>query len=506
MTESTGDPIQHVVVLMLENRSFDQMLGIFKTSYPDMEGIDPTAAARINSDLDGNSFPQAATAETRIFPDPRHEYANVIRQLTGQLPQPVPVPARWDLLKVLRLLAAIVRIIKSWKAKKAASFEVAAEEYPRYFVVDYAISHPEATLDQRRQIMGYYDIDFLPAHHALARDFTICDHWFASVPGPTWTNRLFMHSGTSLGIVRMPEGESDVRNVDVYDQPTVYDRLNEQGVPWKIYFGDFPQSWVLLRQLEQPSIQNYSTMDDFYADVAGPASAFPAYSFIEPRYFPPDPNDDHPPHDTMAAQELLAGVYNALRAKDELWHSTLLVVLYDEHGGFFDHVIPPMADPPDNFTDEYGFDRLGVRVPALLVSPWVERGVLSTRFDHTSLLKYLTEKWKLGPLGNRVARARSIGEAIRTSGAPRTDAVERIIVPAQHRTAVTGAMNTEKSPNDLQEALFAFSGYLKKRTPEDPDQKPEMVMTTGETDALIQAEIAKHRAARFLACHKSKPS
>src|SRR5208282_3724767 len=136
-------------------------------------------------------------------------------------------------------------------------------------------------------------------------------------------------------------------------------------------------------------------------------------------------------HTTLNAQALLGNVYNALRQNDRLWTSTLLVVLYDEHGGFYDHVPPPAAVPPDGHSlPAFGFDRLGVRVPALLVSPWVERKVLKTEFDHTSLLKYLTEKWSLRALTDRVAKAQSFGSAIRTTGQPRTETPATVTVPA----------------------------------------------------------------------------
>src|SRR5262249_25028042 len=115
----------------------------------------------------------------------------------------------------------------------------------------------------------------------------------------------------------------------------------------------------------------------------------------------------------MKAQKLIADMYNAVRANEDLWNSTLLIVLYDEHGGFYDHVPPPEAIPPDDFHGEYAFNRLGVRVPALLVYPWVEPGVFHEQLDHTSLLRYLTGKWKLGPLGNRTAAAKTFDNAIR---------------------------------------------------------------------------------------------
>ncbi|MGH6969212.1 MAG: alkaline phosphatase family protein, partial [Stellaceae bacterium] len=114
-------------------------------------------------------------------------------------------------------------------------------------------------------------------------------------------------------------------------------------------------------------------------------------------------------------EKLIADVYNAIRANPALWQSTLLLVFYDEHGGFYDHVAPPAAIAPDDHREEYSFDRLGVRVPALIVSPWIDRGFEPTQFDHTSVLKYLIEKWHLGPLGQRAAAAstNSIGVALR---------------------------------------------------------------------------------------------
>jgi phospholipase C len=109
------------------------------------------------------------------------------------------------------------------------------------------------------------------------------------------------------------------------------------------------------------------------------------------------------PADDMNGEALIARLYNAIRANAALWTSTLLVVVYDEHGGFFDHAPPPEAIPPDNKTSEYAFDQYGIRVPAVLISPLVRSGKLSTRFDHTSILKYARDKWGLADLTARVA-------------------------------------------------------------------------------------------------------
>jgi hypothetical protein len=169
----------------------------------------------------------------------------------------------------------------------------------------------------------------------------------------------------------------------------------------------------------------------------------------------------------MKAEKLIADVYNSLRANPALWQSTLVVILYDEHGGFCDHVVPPIAIPPDDNQQEYSFDQLGVRVPALLVSPWVKRGVERTQFDHTSLLKYLIDKWGLGPLGKRTAAATSIGIAIGKE--QRDDTIERITMtadqlappdPGKEEAAAT-------TPTSHHAALQTMIAYLKIEADEE---------------------------------------
>src|SRR5262249_12997732 len=143
------------------------------------------------------------------------------------------------------------------------------------------------------------------------------------------------------------------------DQPTIFDRLNERNVSWAVYHGDTPLSLLLTHQWEPRNVACYRPMRHFFTDAAGPADEFPAFSFIEPAYLDPGANDDHPAHDVLAGEALIASVYNALRANEALWASSLLVVLFDEHGGFYDHVAPPVAVPPDHHQEEYSFDQLG---------------------------------------------------------------------------------------------------------------------------------------------------
>ena len=409
------DEIKHVVVLILENHSFDQMLGCLNAVWRDLDGVDP---ARSNADDDGNSFFQIERRERQMMLDPHHEVEHVAMQL-----------------------------------------ENGNGGFVRNFVRSHADPNPPSH-DDRQYIMSYYPLDFLPALHALGRNFTVCDRWFSSLPGPTWPNRFFALSGTALGRVDMPGDGTHTVDLPGYfaqTQDTIFDRLTDKGVHWKVYFHDIPQSWVLKHQRAPHNAARYFYIRQFFEDARGMASDFPEFCLIEPDYMGTEENDDHPPHDIMKAEKLIADVYNALRGNEELWRSTLLVVFYDEHGGFYDHVVPPQAVPPDEhvakvkYLDgvprDFKFDRFGVRVPAILASPWVKAGVEHACFDHTSVLKFVTEKWGLAPLpSERIKNARSIGLAI-TEPAPRMEALPRIqlqrdqlIPPNPHKEEAANAL------------------------------------------------------------------
>jgi phospholipase C len=220
---------------------------------------------------------------------------------------------------------------------------------------------------------------------------------------------------------------------------------------------------MLVNQLEPHNACKYKKMIEFFQDVAQhPGRPFPAYSFIEPNYYEPGANDDHPTHDVAAGDRLVANVYNALRANEELWAKSLLVVLYDEHGGFYDHVVPPQTIAPDHHCEEYTFTQLGLRVPAVLVSPYVSKAaVLNTELDHTSLLRYLTDKWSLGPLGARTAQAKTFAGAIKS--VPRSHCPETLPVSGP---ADCGPPKLAGRPalSSHQTALFAMTQLLESMT------------------------------------------
>lgn len=411
-----ADLIRHVIVLVLENRSFDHILA---GSPKLQQKYAPNGVNKLN----GKTYRQAPGAARTISDDPIHETPDVLLQLkaNGGVPQ------------------------------------------NGGFVLDYAQNYPN--LSDPSEVMKYHAHGALPAIHALGESFTICDSWHASVPGPTWVNRLFVLSGTSLGRVKMPNGIMNL-NLHWYDQPTIFDRLNEKGLAWRVYFGDTPLSLLFVHQWSPENAARHHHMMAFFQDAAGEADQFPCFAFIEPAYLQPGANDAHPPHDIMEADVLVANVYNAIRANDALWKSTLLIVLFDEHGGFYDHVSPPPAVPPDHHTEEYTFDRYGVRVPALLISPYVGNGIFSDLLDHTSLLKYLQDKWGLGDLGARTAAANTFNAALRLDQPPRTDAPVRV---SSSTVGAAGAAVTIDALSEHQSAIVAMSHNLESMTGEDPN-------------------------------------
>jgi len=352
-------PLDHVIVLMLENNSFDRMLGDLFPPRPDPVspggGVKGAAAQYSNIDATtGKQYAMTATTAREMPEDPGHDLSDVLSQIA---------------------------------------------HHGSGFVSNFVKKYPHSPATERQQIMSYYADGALPVLHALAKNFTVCDRWFSSMPGPTWPNRLFLYSGTCWGF-------TDMNSLHYWAQPTLFDLLGNNGVPWKLYYGDISSTYILVNE---PDPTSTGSLRYFYQDAKGPEADFPKFSIIEPGYFGKTPSDQHPPHDVFRGEALIAEVYNALRANDALWQRSLLVVTYDEHGGFYDHIDPPASIAPDDRRDGSGFnfDRYGVRVPAVLISPWLDPGVITDTFDHTSLVKFVLQHAGLDStgLGVRVSAA-----------------------------------------------------------------------------------------------------
>jgi len=353
------DEIRHIVVLMLENQSFDRLLGYLELDDPTekLEGLTGAETNPLSPPADMTPVAVGKISDPAVYetdPSPGHDFEDVNQQLFGdRSPRDVTRPRNDGFI-----------------ASYAAQIGVG----PR-----------------GREIMGCIDPALLPVTSALARNFVVCDHWFASVPGPTWPNRFFVHAATAGGHLVTPETAGQFVAQfwgSPYRMRTIFENLMDRGHTWKVYFDDYAQAFAL-RTLH-PYVDRFQKFEQFAADVA--AGTLPTYSFIEPRSFsaPGSPaNDQHPPHHLLQGEKLVASIYDTLRADEALWRRCLFVLLYDEHGGFYDHVPPPRAVTPDGevaHPSGFAFDRLGVRVPAILVSPWVAAGRADhTVYDHASL-------------------------------------------------------------------------------------------------------------------------
>jgi phospholipase C len=337
--------IRHFVVLMMENRSFDHMLGFLRyDGHPHpINGLTGTESNPLNPSVPGSPriavSPDARPTQD-LHVDPDHTLTGTNTQLFGN-------PAGTD-----------------------------TGVHNQGFVYSYR-NLPGVTDAIQGNVMKAWDPQHLPVLTTLAREFAVCDAWFASVPAQTWPNRFFVHTATSDGRVDNRKG---------IDRPTIYDELDRKKLDWYIYFHTYPHAYTIRSILTSGRT---GPIADFWTDAAN--GLLPRYCFLEPEYGPIPPNDQHPDHDVFRGESFIADVYEALRNSPD-WDDTLLVVVYDEHGGLYDHVQSHPATPPDDKvyndgTIRFGFDRYGVRVPAILVSPRIPAATVdSTVYDHTSII------------------------------------------------------------------------------------------------------------------------
>ena len=340
--------IKHIVVLMLENRSFDHMVGWLQADdYP----IDGLTGQEVNRDSTGEpvKVTNDAAYSGDYDPDVAHDFLNVAQQMFG-------TQGRAD-----GATPSMSGFVTSYEAVSGSKRKAGA-------------------------VMKCFDPKKIPVICTLAQQYALCTRWFSSVPGPTLPNRAFAHAATSVGHVDM--------TVNWWkESTTIYERLVQHSHTAKIYYTDATIAITYGGML--PAQDKYFVPDftQFFRDCK--SNNLPDYCFLEPRYNattganPAAASDQHPDHDVSEGESLILDVYNAIRSNADVWNTTLLVICYDEHGGLFDHIPPPKAVPPDDHQSanpKFGFDRLGVRVPAVLVSPYIEKGTIVTDvFDHSSL-------------------------------------------------------------------------------------------------------------------------
>ncbi|MEZ4910236.1 MAG: alkaline phosphatase family protein [Saprospiraceae bacterium] len=351
-------PIEHIIVLMLENRSFDHLFGFLK--HP----------KKING-LTGNEFnPVSATdatpktvyktSKTSISPDPPHSHEEVMLQMD------LGIGGQND---------GFVKAFSDKKNLKRGTSDIG-------------------------EIMGAIDTEsdkkcgFIMAE--LARRFVLCDNWHSSVPGETWPNRNFAIAGTSNGEVNI--------KTRFYKNRTIFEAVADHGLQWQIYHDGPPQTWAFYK-LWFKGNGGFRSFSHFKKDVKDNNLA--NFVFIEPKHFAlkgitnnmhPGNNSSESDTDFKNAENLVAFIYNTLNSHKKVFNKSLLLITFDEHGGFYDHVPPPRCVPPDDLKsdDGFAFDRLGVRVPAIIISPFAKKSYVdSTLYDHTSIIKSTFDNFQI---------------------------------------------------------------------------------------------------------------
>jgi phospholipase C len=403
--------VEHIVVLMLENRSFDHMLGYL---YHDTNNVTPTGqpfegltGTESNPGTDGKPVPvfpiTPSTPNAYFMPgaDPGEGYMATNSQLFGSNNAPSGQPAA-----PMQGFVTNFAYTLGWEGREGWSIVGGT---------------------QPQDIMGCFTPEALPVLSALARGYAVCDHWFGSAPTETLPNRAFALAGTS-------QGHMDDKT-KTFTSPSIFGSLTGAGLSWMVYGYDAePLTKHNFPDISSAPAANFGKFADFRQAAA--AGSLANFVFLEPSWSSTG-NSQHPNYDVALGEQLIHDVYTALRQSPE-WNSTLLIITYDEHGGLYDHVPPPWgATAPDNSAGEFGFDftRFGPRVPTVLVSPLIPAGTVfrvpagATPLDHTSILKTIETRWNLAPLTARDKAAEHVGAAL-TLTTPRTDdALAGVIVP-----------------------------------------------------------------------------
>lgn len=453
--------VKKLFVLMLENRSYDNVFG-----WSDLRGWTPdgmpTQADGLlgkppfsNTGAKGAGYAVAQGAPFRLSFDPGHEFSDALVQLTS------PSESRAFATCVRDDSAGLTNGVYPACAPSANDLGFARDMEAHGYDVASALR--------------CFTPDQLPVLNFLAQQFAVCDRWFSSVPGPTWPNRFFALAGTSWGLDHSPSELGSIE-ASLFDgakygngrDDSLLTRLAPEQ--WLVAHGDIPQAWALKGVDAHPA--RFVEHEDFFSALAsGKLDA--NFVFIEPHYDPVGNFENgesmHPCGDVRRGEALVERVYNAILASP-YWEQSVLLIVFDEHGGFFDHVIPdpahvagmPTLNPvaPTGLSKRgFRFDRFGFRVPAVVVSPYIKQATIDhTFYDHASIAKTLARI--LPPAGNaplldtpRFAGARDFS-ALLTLSTPRKAAD---IHPCPHALAAVAPAANQKAGGSA--AAFRALGW-----------------------------------------------
>jgi len=404
---------------MLENRSFDHMLGFLKATNPKVEGLVNQQYSNLADPRDLKSAEVFASpvAGPKMPFDPPHEFGDVQKQLYG----PDATGQRANPPETVAPMSGFL-----------FCGNATADQ-----------SGPDAA-GKGRCVMECFAPDQVPCITALAQQFALFNFWYSSLPGPTWPNRFFVHAATSGGLSDSPGTEQIVAGYS-FKNDTIYHSLAKGGKDWRIYHDGLPQTAgidSLRLAYIDPFTKNFREYSHFAQDVKD--QILPDYTFIEPRYggfLDTDfvkGNSMHPKDDVTEGDALVKEVYEILR-NSNYWQDTMLIITFDEHGGFYDHVPPPPAKPTGDDTryanqaNDFAFDRYGVRVPAIVISAYTSGTIIgsdpkdaTTIFDHTSILATVAKRFNLSPLTSRDRAANTLEVALNLDQ-PRDDAPTELL-------------------------------------------------------------------------------
>jgi phospholipase C len=480
-------PIKHVFVLMLENHSFDNIFAF--------SGISGIFAA---TDQNNAGYPVFSPALTSMPADPGHEFLDVLEQLAG--------------------LGATYPSGGNYPTPLTNSG----------FVNDYINT---GATDYGDIMAGFETQTQLPVIYQLATEFAICDQWFSSLPGPTWPNRYFVHGASSAGLDDSPTS-SQIKTWEStgcfeYPRGSIYDAL-QPPLGWRLYrdtngplLGSIPQV-ASIHNINL--VLDVNPLNQFVTDLYsfGGANYTYQYTFIEPNYGAVTTTyeggtSQHPMDGVSGGEGLIKMVYEAIR-NSPIWNSSLLIITYDEHGGFYDHCIPGPATAPNDGSSSalslhgFTFEQLGVRVPAVIVSPYIPAGTVDhTAYDHASVLATVEKLFNLGPLTQRDASANNVIHLL--SSTFRTDCPTTLNDPAT--VAAKPALTSDEQAAIDQEPLpekgnmIGFLGVALKTDLElssgsATDKAAIManvnaIKTKGDAKAYMTSVMNKVKAARAAA-------
>ncbi|KAI4302873.1 hypothetical protein MLD38_038571 [Melastoma candidum] len=459
-------PIKTVVILVQENRSFDHMLGWMQKSVnPHIDGVtNPHQYSNPLSTTDPDSpLVYFRDGEEYVDPDPGHSIQQIYEEVFGE---------PWSEESAARHLEPTMR-----------GFAQDAERIQK---------------GMSEVVMKGFTPESVPVYESLVKEFGVCDRWFASVPASTQPNRLFVHSATSHGAT----SNDTEKLIAGYPQKTIFESLDEQGFTFGIYY-QYPPATLFYRNLRKLKyLKNFHPFDIDFKNHCREGK-LPNYVVVEQRYFDLSilpANDDHPSHDVSQGQKFVKEVYEALRGSPQ-WKEMLFLIIYDEHGGFFDHVPTPIkgVPSPDGIVGpepyNFKFDRLGVRVPAIFISPWIEPGTvlhepsgpfLESQYEHSSIAATVKKIFNLPHFLTKRDEWAGTFEVVLNRTSPRLDCPETLPEPKKLRDA--GAKEEAKL-NDFQEILVQMAATL------NGDHKKEsyphrLVENMTVADAVKYAEAA----------------